>query len=154
MKHLKMFESWSNRPGGPYSQWPQTKHYRAFKVIRVLDPATSQDDKKEIEEVMKDLYLNFQYYREYAKDGEFKIPENWRVPDDLFAAEIMRPDGKVETVVFDDLEIEDKSEGYGFIPGNTVDGKYEFLLPVNLYTAPYSDEYEITEVLWDEIEWL
>lgn len=149
MKHLRMFENWRRSPSSP---WPQRKHSRGVKVIRVLDPNNDPADMAEVREVIKQLYNNLGYYKhQYARDGEFKIPEG-KLSSDLHAAEIMRPDGKVETIVFDDLEIEDSGEGYGWLPGDTVDGKYRFDLPAEVY-AVEPGYHEIEELHWDELEW-
>lgn len=152
MKHLRMFENWGVQRG-PSSHWPQRKHSRGVKVIRVLDPNNDPADMAEVREVIEQLYNNLGYYKhQYARDGEFKIPEG-KLSSDLHAAEIMRPDGRVETVVFDDLEVDGSGEGYGWLEGDTTDGKYEFVLPAEVYSEDHAGYHEIVELHWDELEW-
>ena len=136
MKHVDIFESFSNFPRGKSSRWPKQKHNRGVKVIRSLSHV---DDRDEIIDLIKKYYKEKGWFEHHLKKNNIDSPD-YKIPYDTHWFEIMRPDGKNEVVSFDDFDGGfGDSAGEGFVSATTFDEKYEFTM--SAYN--YRDEVEV-----------
>ncbi len=139
MSYIKLFEDYS-RPG-PYSIWPKQSHSKGVKIIRTLSPK-DEDDLQEIKKAVESAFLRKNWFTGWVTNGKADIPKN----TDVFFAEVLRPDGKLEILFFDDFQLDDHE--LGTVAAETQDGKYEFSLNA---TVDREGDYEIDYPL--EMEW-
>lgn len=148
MQKLKLFEDFSRSlydfPKGPYSKWPKQQHSRGVKVTRQLSP-NDDDDRVEIEEHVLECFKKNGEFKEWISGDKVNIPARTAI---IFL-EILRPDGILEVMPFEDFEVSDDDYGVsGYLTSTTLDGKYTFTIEANSYE---SGKYEIGD--FKSLDW-
>jgi len=148
MQKLKLFEDFSRSlydfPKGPYSKWPKQQHSRGVKVTRQLFP-NDDADLVEIEDHVLQGWKKQEWFKNWVSGDRVNLPKH---PGMVFL-EVMRPDGIVEILSFEDFDTEDSDYATsGSLSSTTMDGKYGFTINANSYSP---NEYEIDD--FSSLDW-
>lgn len=148
MQKLKLFEDFSRSlydfPKGPYSKWPKQQHSRGVKVTRQLFP-NDADDRGEIEEHILQGFKKQGWFKDWVSGDKVNLP---KTPGMVFL-EVIRPDGIVEILSFEDFIAEDGDyRTTGYLTTTTLDDKYDFTIGANSYEP---NEYEVED--FGSLDW-
>jgi hypothetical protein len=127
-------------PTGPYSSWPRKKNYSGVFVLNHLDPKKI-DDQEKINNYIKLAREKKDWFKPYPgkKEDDFE-----QIYINTEFAEVMMPNGTKEILAFDNFDSTDaEEEGEGIISAQSLDGKWEFWVPVKDWGG---------EINWQELD--